>query len=112
MSLPISSTIFNRNLLRDTLALNIPLQVKFEVLSDPTKIHLTVPVESLTAVLAVLVESIRKTFLLGMVCAILCALATAFVPFKSLIVEGKKPELRDIKESQRRLPVDYVLTSF
>ncbi|KAH7417745.1 major facilitator superfamily domain-containing protein [Cadophora sp. MPI-SDFR-AT-0126] len=114
LSLPISSTVFNHNLLRETLALDIPLQVKFEVISDPTKIRSTVPAESLPAVVAVLVRSIRKTFLLGMVCAIACALATGLVPFKRLIVEDKKPEPRNIitlKSIRRKLVGDMSLSS-
>lgn len=72
-----------------------------------------VPAESLPAVLAVLVDSIRKTFLLGMVCACVCAFATGFVPFKRLIVDNKNPEPRDIKilKSMNRLSAGYVVTS-
>ncbi|KAH6699766.1 major facilitator superfamily domain-containing protein [Leptodontidium sp. MPI-SDFR-AT-0119] len=112
LSLPISSMIFNQNLFRDTLALDIPVQVKLEFLSDPTKLHSVVPAESLSAALGVLVDAIRKTFLLGLVCACVCALATGLVPFRRLIVDNK-PEPRDVKiaKNMNRLSAGYIVGS-
>ncbi|KAL5313215.1 hypothetical protein ACEPPN_018948 [Leptodophora sp. 'Broadleaf-Isolate-01'] len=112
LSLPISSMIFNQNLIRDTLALDIPVQVKLEFLSDPTKVHSVVPAESLSAALGVLVDAIRKTFLLGLVCACVCALGTGLVPFRRLIVDNK-PEPRDVKiaKNMNRLSAGYIVGS-
>lgn len=95
LSLPISNTLFNHDLIRGTLLLSIPSQAKLAAISNPTTVHSTVSAEFLPAVLDVLANSIRKTFLLGLVCAIACAIATLFVPFKRLIVDNKKPESRD-----------------
>lgn len=85
ISLPVSSTIFNRILRYQVEPLDIPLLLKELVLSDPTKAQSVVPAEYRQIILEVLVYSIRKAFLLGIVCSILCALSFYLVPWLPLI---------------------------
>jgi hypothetical protein len=66
-------------------SLDIPLILKALVLSDPTKVQSVVPAEYRQITLEVLVYSIRKTFLFGIVCSIICAISFYFVPWAPLI---------------------------
>lgn len=87
--------MFNRKLIGETLALQVPDLVKFEVVSDPTKIRSVIPREFLAPVVATVVDSIRQTFVVGLVCAVCCAVAAGFVPFKRLMEDQKDPEPQD-----------------
>jgi hypothetical protein len=84
ISLPVSSTIFNRILRHQVEPLDIPLLLKELVLSDPTTAQSVVPAEYRQIILESLVYSIRKAFLLGIVCSILCALSFYLVPWLPL----------------------------
>jgi hypothetical protein len=55
------------------------------VLSDPIKAQSVTPAEYRQIILEVLVYSIRKAFLLGIICSILCAISFYLVPWLPLI---------------------------
>ena len=92
ISLPVSSTIFNRTLTHNIESLQISTLLKVIILLDPTKVHAVVPAEDLPVVLSALVDSIRKTFLFGLCCSITCALFFYLVPWIPLIGSQETPE--------------------
>ena len=94
ISLPVSSTIFNRTLTNKVELLQIPLLLKAVILSDPTKVHEVVPAEALPVVLDALVASIRETFLFGLCCSIVCAISFYLVPWLPLIALQETSETR------------------
>ncbi|KAH8880114.1 MFS general substrate transporter [Thozetella sp. PMI_491] len=112
LSLPISSALFNRNLIGGLTALDVPLNVKFAVLSDPTKTLSSVPQEFIPPILQVLLDSVHITFLFGLGCAISCAILTALVPYKRLIVTENRVRVEGRTEMNlRRLSTSSALTS-
>lgn len=94
ISLPVSSTIFNRTLTHKVESLQISLLLKALILSDPTKVHEVVPAEVLPVVLEALVVSIRQTFLFGLCCSIVCAISFYLVPWLPLIALQEASETR------------------
>ena len=102
-----SSTIFNRVLRHQVESLDIPLLLKALVLSDPTKVQSVVPAEYRQIILEVLVYSIRKAFLFGIVCSIICAISFCFVPWAPLISSPPAQPGRSTKipDSPPKLPL-------
>jgi hypothetical protein len=103
ISLPVSSTIFNRTLTNKVESLPISLLLKAVILSDPTKVHLVVPAEVLPVVLDALVASIQKTFLFGLCCSIVCAISFYLVPWLPLIALQETSETRGSDSPPRLL---------
>jgi hypothetical protein len=103
----VSSTIFNRVLRHQVESLDIPLLLKALVLSDPTKVQSVVPAEYRQIILEVLVYSIRKAFLFGIVCSIICAISFCFVPWAPLISSPPAQPGRSTKipDSPPKLPL-------
>ncbi|CZR50329.1 uncharacterized protein PAC_00201 [Phialocephala subalpina] len=85
VSVPVSSTIFNRVIATQIMALDLPLVVKAAVLSDPTKAHEVVPIEYLPIVVDALVVSLKNTFIFGLSCSLICAVAFYLVPWTPLM---------------------------
>jgi hypothetical protein len=106
ISLPVSSTIFNRILRQQVLSLDIPLLLKALVLSDPTKVQSVVPAEYRQIILDVLVYSIRKAFLFGIICSIVCAISFYFVPWAPLPSTPQRQQegSTNIPDSPPKLP--------
>jgi hypothetical protein len=103
----VSSTIFNRILRQQVELLDIPLLLKALVLSDPTKVRSVVPAEYRQIILDVLVYSIRKAFLFGIICSVVCAISFYFVPWAPLpsSPQTQQEKTTKIPDSPPKLPL-------
>jgi hypothetical protein len=74
---------------------NVPVSAVWAVMTDPTRARQLVPPEYLGPVIEVMVNAIRKTFLIGIGCAVASSLMSLLIPWKPLIASLNKEETTD-----------------
>ncbi|KAH8589520.1 major facilitator superfamily domain-containing protein [Bisporella sp. PMI_857] len=105
ISLPVSSTIFNRILRMRVESLDIPLIFKRLIILDPATVREFIPTEYQQIALEALVYSIRRTFLFGLTCSIVCAVSFYLVPWIPIMsVSGERQRGSGVPDSPPKLP--------
>jgi len=102
VSSPISSAIFNELVKKKIINLAIPVEIKAEILLDPSRVRHFVPEEYMTEVIEAMVDSMHKVFLFGLACAIIAGIFFQLIPWKPLLADKlKKREDQAVLEEER-----------
>lgn len=87
VAIPASSALFNQNLIEGLRSLDVPAELKLQLLSDLNDMRKLIPSEYLDSVLEVVVKAINVTFLIGLSCSIICAISVFCIPWKPVVKE-------------------------
>jgi len=81
--------------------LAIPVEIKAEILLDPSRVRYFVPEVYMAEVIEAMVDSMHKVFLFGLACAIIAGIFFQLIPWKPLLADNlKKEEGRAVLEAE------------
>jgi len=92
VSMPVSSTIFNKVLTKKIIALGLPPEFAAAILHNPSRVRHDVPADVLPQVLNAMMETIKKVYLFGLAAGIAAAIVFCFLPWNPLIAAVQRDE--------------------
>lgn len=82
ITVPASSALFNQKIIQGFESLDIPANLKIACLSDISSMRRILPPDNLDVALAVVVEAINTTFIIGLVCSVISVVFILCIPWK------------------------------
>lgn len=82
ITVPASSALFNQKIIQGFESLDIPANLKIACLSDISSMRQILPPDNLDVALAVVVEAINTTFIIGLVCSVISVVFILCIPWK------------------------------
>lgn len=82
ITVPASSALFNQQIIKGFESLDIPPELKIACLSDISSMRSILPADNLDVALAVVVDAINSTFVIGLVCSVISVVFIFCIPWK------------------------------